>query len=168
MKFLPRSSNWKIYFSSSFCGTPLWWGHKLLSFNQCKTVSIIIFEWSRQLFAIDCILLLLFFCHPCLWHWNYISIFVILKISQYGRLRWQVFPYYSCKNWYKNWFLHFHKTYDHQTWQAEEHLEDLTKMRLIKLVLATLLHKDHVTFNRCSKFLSARVIIIKFGLTFHW
>ena len=48
------------------------------------------------------------------------SVFLILKISQYGRSRrWvQSFPRYLCKNWYKNWYLHFYKTYDHQIWQA--------------------------------------------------
>ena len=25
---------------------------------------------------------------------------------------------YLCKNWYKNWYFHVYKTYDHQTWQA--------------------------------------------------
>ena len=45
---------------------------------------------------------------------------MILKISQYGGSRWrvQLFPRYSCKNWYKNWYLHFYKTYDHWIWQA--------------------------------------------------
>ena len=23
-----------------------------------------------------------------------------------------------CKKWYKNWYLHFYKTYNHQIWQA--------------------------------------------------
>ena len=30
-----------------------------------------------------------------------------------------VFPKYSCKIWWKNWYFHSHiKTYDHQIWQA--------------------------------------------------
>ena len=62
----------------------------------------------------------LFFCQPCLELWNCKLIFMILKITQYGRpRRWiQLFPRYSCKNWYKNWYLHFHKTYDYQIWQT--------------------------------------------------
>ena len=47
-------------------------------------------------------------------------VFLILKISQYGgSRRWaQLFPRYPCKNWYRNWYLHFYSTYDHQIWQA--------------------------------------------------
>ena len=30
----------------------------------------------------------------------------------------QLFLRYPCKNWYKNKYLHFYKTYDHQIWQA--------------------------------------------------
>ena len=49
------------------------------------------------------------------------SVFLILKISQYGGpRRWvQFFLKYSCKNWYKDWYLHFHKTCDHKSWQAD-------------------------------------------------
>ena len=62
-----------------------------------------------------------FFCQPCLRLRNCKSVFLILKISEYGGLRlWvQLFPRYPCKNWYKNWHLHFYKTYDHQIWQAD-------------------------------------------------
>ena len=54
----------------------------------------------------------LFSCHPCPRLRNCKSVFLILKISQYGGLRcWvQLFAWYSCKNWY----IYFHKTYDHQ------------------------------------------------------
>ena len=47
-------------------------------------------------------------------------VFLILKIWKCGGLKsWaQHFPRYSCKIWYKNWYLHFCKTYDHQIWQA--------------------------------------------------
>ena len=47
-------------------------------------------------------------------------VFLILKIWQYGG--WRRWVEYSlrcsCKIWYKNWYLHFYKTYDHQIWQA--------------------------------------------------
>ena len=62
----------------------------------------------------------LFFClsYPGLWKCK--SVFLILKIWQYGGLRrWvQHFPRYSCKIWHKNRYFHFCKTYDHQIWQA--------------------------------------------------
>ena len=55
-----------------------------------------------------------FFCQPCPGLRNFKSLFLILKISQNGGLRqWvQLFRKYQCKNWYRNWYLHFHKTYD--------------------------------------------------------
>ena len=58
-----------------------------------------------------------FFCQPWPGLQNYKSVFLI---SQYGGSRqWvQLFLRYPCKNWNKNWYLHFHKTYDHQIWQA--------------------------------------------------
>ena len=48
------------------------------------------------------------------------SLFLILKISQYGGSgRWVLlFSRYPCKIWHKNWYLHFYKTYDHQIWQT--------------------------------------------------
>ena len=54
----------------------------------------------------------------CLCSWQ--LVFLILKVSQNGRSkRWvQLFLRYLCKNWYKNWYFHFHKTCDHQIWQA--------------------------------------------------
>ena len=44
-----------------------------------------------------------------------VSVFLILKILQYAGSRWwvQLFPMYSCKNWYENRYPHSHKTYDH-------------------------------------------------------
>ena len=61
-----------------------------------------------------------FFCQLCPVLWNCKSVFVILKISQFGGLRrWiQLSPRYSCKNWNKIWYLHFHKTCDYQILQA--------------------------------------------------
>ena len=32
--------------------------------------------------------------------------------------RGQLFQRYPCKTWYKNWYLHFYNTYDHQIWAA--------------------------------------------------
>ena len=58
------------------------------------------------------------------------SVFLILKILQYGRLkRWvQLFPRYPCKNWYKNCYLRFYKTCEQQIWQAGTSTElDLNK-----------------------------------------
>ena len=89
-----------------------------------------------------------FFCQPCLRLRNCKSVFLILKISEYGGLRlWvQLFPRYPCKNWYKNWHLHFYKTYDHQ-FGRQIHLEqkELTQMRLIKQVLVKSSRQDYVT-----------------------
>ena len=64
--------------------------------------------------------LLLFFCQPYPGHWNYISVFLILQILQYGGSKWwfQLFPRYPCKISYKNWSLHIYKIYDHQDLQA--------------------------------------------------
>ena len=55
-----------------------------------------------------------FFCKPCPALWNFKSVFLIVKISEYGgSRRWvQLFRCCSCKNWYQNWYLHFHKTYN--------------------------------------------------------
>ena len=49
-----------------------------------------------------------------------ILVFLSLKFFQYGgSRRWvQIFPRYPSKKWYKNWYLHFYKTFDHQIWQA--------------------------------------------------
>ena len=60
------------------------------------------------------------FCQPYPGLWDCKSVFLIIKISQYGESRWwvQLFPMYPCKNWYKNWYLHFYRTHDHQIWQA--------------------------------------------------
>ena len=60
-----------------------------------------------------------FFCQPYKGLRNYKSVFLILKISQYGGSRWWVLllPRYPCKL-YKNWYLHFYKSYDHHIWQA--------------------------------------------------
>ena len=61
-----------------------------------------------------------FFCQPNLGLRNCKLVFLMLKISQYdGPNQWaQFFTRYPCKNWCKNWYLNFHKTYDHQIWQA--------------------------------------------------
>ena len=61
-----------------------------------------------------------FFCQPYPGLRNWKSVFLILKISQYGGSRWrvQLFPRYQCKNLYKNWYLYFYKTYGHQIWQV--------------------------------------------------
>ena len=60
------------------------------------------------------------------------SVFLILKISQYGGLGlWvRLFPRYPCKNWYKNWYFYFYKTYDPK-FAKQVHLQDLTQMRQI-------------------------------------
>ena len=61
----------------------------------------------------------LFFCQPYPGLQNCKLVFLILKIWQHGRSRQLVqhFPRYPCKIWYKNWYLHFCKTYDHQILQ---------------------------------------------------
>ena len=61
-----------------------------------------------------------FFCKPYPGLGNCKLIFLILKISHYGgSRRWvQLYPRSSLKYWYKNWYLHFYMTYDHQIWQA--------------------------------------------------
>ena len=60
------------------------------------------------------------FCQPYPRLRNCKSVFLILKMSQYdGSRRWvQLFPRYSCKNWFKIWYLHFYKTYDRNVWRA--------------------------------------------------
>ena len=61
-----------------------------------------------------------FFLQPYLELRNCKLIFLILKTSQYWGLRRRVkfFTRYSCKNWFKNWYLHFYNTHDYQIWQA--------------------------------------------------
>ena len=44
------------------------------------------------------------------------------------------------------------------------HLEELTQMRLIKEVLVTSSHHDHVISERCFIFFSARAMVFKFCL----
>ena len=48
------------------------------------------------------------------------SVFLILKISQYGGLRPGVYLFqrYSYKNWYKDWCVNFYKTFDYEICQA--------------------------------------------------
>ena len=90
---------------------------------------IIVFAWNAQCFTIFCVLLHVFLpaLSRTLNQYRVVSlvssckpVFLILKISQYRELRWQVqlFLKCSCKNWYKNWYLHFPKNYNHQIWQA--------------------------------------------------
>ena len=70
------------------------------------------------------------------------SVFLILKISQYGgQKRWvQLFLRYSCKNWYwyKDSYFHFHRTRDHKTWQADTSRgvdsDETNKKLLLKLI----------------------------------
>ena len=99
---------------------------------------IIVFAWNAQCFTIFCVLLHVFLpaLSRTLNQYRVVSsvssckpVFLILKISQYGELRWQVqlFLRYSCKNWYKNWYLHFPKNYDHQIWQAGTLRVDLSE-----------------------------------------
>ena len=47
-------------------------------------------------------------------------VFLILKNFQYGEQRqWvQLFLSSSYKHWYKNWYLHIKKAYDHQIWRT--------------------------------------------------
>ena len=75
-------------------------------------------HYTFQLPVFFFMLLLLFFCQLCPRLGNFKWVFLILKLSQYGELmQWaQLFPRYSCKNWYSNWFLHFRKNYGHQNW----------------------------------------------------
>ena len=72
------------------------------SISSLKVSSLIAFSFFSS-----------FFCQLYPGLRNCKSVFLILKIFQYGGLRW-----YPCKNWYKNWYLHFCKTYDHQFWQV--------------------------------------------------
>ena len=45
------------------------------------------------------------------WFWN-----SLVTADRPGEFNF--FQKYLCKNWYKNWYLHFHGTYNHQIWQA--------------------------------------------------
>ena len=50
--------------------------------------------------------------NPYSWFWKSLSIY---------RTNWwvRIFPRCSRRNWYENWYLHFHKTYNHQIRQAD-------------------------------------------------
>ena len=77
--------------------------------------------WNAKRLAIVYVLLLfLVFLSNVSETSNCKSVFLILKISQYGGSgRWVLlFSRYPCKIWHKNWYLHFYKTYDHQIWQT--------------------------------------------------
>ena len=80
-----------------------------------KSYSLIAFAWNLHVFFFS----FSFSCQPYPELWNCKSVFLILKISQYGVSRRcvQLFPRYPRMNWYKNWYLHFYKTYDHQIWR---------------------------------------------------
>ena len=113
---------------------------RLIVFN----VELIAFEWNTQRFVIACVIfcpllssffLFLIFCQPCLRVRNCKSILLILEISLYSRLRWwvQLFPRYSCKNWCKNGYLHFNKTYGYGIGKHVQ-LGELSEMRIIRQV----------------------------------
>ena len=60
-----------------------------------------------------------FVWQPCTGLRNSQSVFLILKFPQYCKSRRQVqfIPSYSCKNLYKNWYFHFHRSCDHHIWR---------------------------------------------------
>ena len=61
-----------------------------------------------------------FFCQTYMGLRSYKLVFLILRISQCFRSRlWiQLFRRYPCKNWQKNLYLHFYKTYGYQILQV--------------------------------------------------
>ena len=87
-----------------------------------KLISTAICNCMKHKMLCNCLFFFffLFFFQPYLRLQNSKLVFLILKVLQYGRSRWwvQLFPRYPCKNWYKKWYLHFYKTYNHQIWQA--------------------------------------------------
>ena len=93
------------------------------------------------------VLLIIIFLPAVPWLWNFKSVFLILKILQYARLRWwvQLFPRYPCNNWYKNWYFHFYKISDHQIWQAGISIRsDWNETNCRWPVDVTSLRRDHV------------------------
>ena len=48
-----------------------------------------------------------------LWFWKSLS--MTDRGSEFNFF--QFFRRYSCKNWFKNWYLQFHNSHDHQIWQ---------------------------------------------------
>ena len=71
-----------------------------------------------------------FFCQPYPGLRNCKTVFLILKIFQYGGSRqWvQLFHRYPCKNCCENWYLHFYMICDYQIWQAAT--SDISKLNL--------------------------------------
>ena len=100
------------------CFTILW-GWRVTGYCRYSVLIsflVLAFAWNAKRFVIACAFLFSFFCHP--YPGNCKSVFLILKISQYGGFRWWVHNIPRCKNWYQDWYFHFYKTYDHSIWQA--------------------------------------------------
>ena len=83
-------------------------------------MALICFHEMQNAFELLVFFFLLFFFWRYLGFGNCKSVFLILKVLQYGgsRQRVQLFPSYSCKTLYKNWNLCFYRTCGHQIWQA--------------------------------------------------
>ena len=98
------------------------WSVILTAAEFCCIVGLTnVFTIIAFAFAIACFLLFLFVFLPAKGLWNCKSVFLNLKIWQYGGSRRWVQHFHAvhpCKIWHKNWYLHFYKTYDHQIWQA--------------------------------------------------
>ena len=90
----------------------------------------------------------------CSWFWK------SLNIVDWGD-EFNFFWRDSSKNWYKNWYLYFHKTYNHPIWQAGTSIGvDWNETNQAgDGVVITSRSRD---FERCYNFFSARVMIIKF------
>ena len=91
------------------------WGNSSDSIAKCE--NFFAFAWNAKCSASASVLfLLLVFLEAISKTLNFKLVFLILKISQYGGLRlWVRNP---CKNWYKNCYIHFYKTYNQQNWEA--------------------------------------------------
>ena len=77
------------------------------------------FVWNAKRFAIACLLLLVFLPAVSGTSKLLMGIPDFRNLASWRLRRWvQLFPSYPWKNWYKNWYLHFCKTYEHQNWQA--------------------------------------------------
>ena len=83
------------------------------------------------------------------WLWKYLK--MVVRGGEF-RFFWR----YSCKNWYKIWYLHFDKAYDHQILQlntsrvADSNETDQADARYVTM-------SKSLEFERCYNFLSARV-----------
>ena len=72
------------------------------------------------------------------------------------------FARYSCKNWYKNWYLHFHKTYDQQIWRTDTS-RGFDSNETNQDGFGDVITSVSRGIERCYNFHPTRTMILKFG-----